>query len=81
MILTGVNSFFFPFNEIEILHPLTGQPHVGNDHADVFIEADDPPGLDDDPGRTRARTPDERPRKGKGQGLLRALGGRREDRR
>lgn len=39
MILTGVNSFFFPFNEIEILHPLTGQPHVGNDHADVFIEA------------------------------------------
>jgi major vault protein len=39
LILTGVNSFFFPFNEIEILHPLTGQPHVGNDHADVFIEA------------------------------------------
>ncbi|MCU0654718.1 MAG: hypothetical protein MUF64_05340 [Polyangiaceae bacterium] len=39
LVLTGVNSFFFPFNEIEILHPLTGQPHVGNDHADVFIEA------------------------------------------
>ena len=39
LILTGVNSFFFPFNEIEILHPLTGQPHVGNDHSDVFIEA------------------------------------------
>lgn len=39
MILTGVNSFFFPFNEIEILHPLTGQPHSGNDHSDVFIEA------------------------------------------
>jgi major vault protein len=33
LILTGVNSFFFPFNEIEILHPLTGQPHVGNDHS------------------------------------------------
>jgi major vault protein len=39
LLLTGVNSFFFPFNESEILHPLTGQPHVGNDHADVFIEA------------------------------------------
>jgi major vault protein len=39
LILTGVNSFFFPFNEIEILHPLTGQPHVGNNHSDVFIEA------------------------------------------
>jgi major vault protein len=39
LVLTGVNSFFFPFNEIEILHPLTGQPHVGNDHSDVFIEA------------------------------------------
>jgi len=39
LLLTGVNSFFFPFNEIEILHPLTGQPHVGNNHTDVFIEA------------------------------------------
>lgn len=39
LILTGVNSFFFPFNEIEILHPLTGRPHVGNDHSDIFIEA------------------------------------------
>lgn len=39
LIVTGVNSFFFPFNEIEILHPLTGQPHVGNDHTDIFIEA------------------------------------------
>jgi hypothetical protein len=39
MILTGVNSFFFPFNEIEILHPITGQPHSGNDHTDAFIEA------------------------------------------
>ncbi len=39
LILTGVNSFFFPFNEIEVLHPLTGQPHVGNDHSLVFIEA------------------------------------------
>jgi major vault protein len=39
LIMTGVNSFFFPFNEIEILHPLTGRPHVGNDHSDVFIEA------------------------------------------
>ncbi len=39
LILTGVNSFFFPFNEVEVLHPLTGRPHVGNDHSDVFIEA------------------------------------------
>ncbi len=39
LIATGVNSFFFPFNEIEILHPLTGQPHVGNDHSEIFIEA------------------------------------------
>lgn len=39
MILTGVNSFFFPFNEIEILHPLTGQPHIGNDHSEIFVEA------------------------------------------
>lgn len=39
LILTGVNSFFFPINEIEILHPLTGRPHVGNDHSDIFIEA------------------------------------------
>ena len=38
-ILTGVNSFFFPFNEVEILHPLNGQPHVGNDHSEIFIEA------------------------------------------
>lgn len=39
MILTGVNSFFFPFNEIEILDPLNGQPHFGNDHTETFIEA------------------------------------------
>jgi len=39
MIITGINTFFFPFIEAEILHPLTGQPHFGNDHADVFIEA------------------------------------------
>lgn len=38
-VLTGVNSFFFPFNEVEILHPLTGQPHVGNDHTEIFIDA------------------------------------------
>ena len=34
-----MNSFFFPFNEIEILHPLSGRPDVGNDHSDIFIEA------------------------------------------
>jgi hypothetical protein len=39
MIITGINTFFFPLIEAEILHPLTGQPHFGNHHADVFIEA------------------------------------------
>ncbi len=39
LVVTGINSFFFPFNEVEILHPLTGGPHVGNDHSEIFIEA------------------------------------------
>ncbi|MEO1270790.1 MAG: hypothetical protein AAFX99_22110, partial [Myxococcota bacterium] len=39
LLLTGVNSFFFPFNAVEVLHPHTGQPYVGNDHSDIFIEA------------------------------------------
>lgn len=39
LLITGVNTFFFPFNEIEILSPETGQPVFGNDHSNVFIEA------------------------------------------
>ncbi len=39
LLLTGVSTFFFPFNEIEVLSPDTGQAVVGNDHARVFIEA------------------------------------------
>src|ERR1043165_6715688 len=39
LLLTGVSTFFFPFNEIEVLSPETGQAVVGNDHSRVFIEA------------------------------------------
>jgi hypothetical protein len=39
LLLTGVSGFFFPFNEIEILSPQTGEAVVGNDHSNVFIEA------------------------------------------
>ncbi|MFO0616246.1 MAG: hypothetical protein U0414_26870 [Polyangiaceae bacterium] len=39
LLLTGVSTFFFPFNEIEVLSPESGQAVVGNDHERVFIEA------------------------------------------
>ena len=39
LLLTGVSTFFFPFNEVEVLSPDTGQAVVGNDHGRVFIEA------------------------------------------
>lgn len=39
LLLTGVSTFFVPFNEIEVLSPDTGQSVVGNDHSRVFIEA------------------------------------------
>lgn len=39
LLLTGVSTFFVPFNEIEVLAPETGQSVVGNDHSRVFIEA------------------------------------------
>ena len=39
LLLSGVSGFFFPFNEIEILSPQTGEAVVGNDHSNVFIEA------------------------------------------
>ena len=38
LLLTSVSTFFFPFNEIEVLSPETGQAVVGNDHSTVFIE-------------------------------------------
>jgi major vault protein len=39
LLLTGVSTFFVPFNEIEVLSPQTGEAVVGNDHRNVFIEA------------------------------------------
>jgi len=39
LLLREVNAFFFPFNEIEVLSPETGQAVVGNDHSSVLIEA------------------------------------------
>jgi hypothetical protein len=39
LLLSGVSGFFFPFNEIEVLSPSTGEAVVGNDHRNVFIEA------------------------------------------
>lgn len=39
LLLTGVSTFFVPFNEIEVLSPESGQAVVGNDHGRVFIEA------------------------------------------
>lgn len=39
LLLTGVSAFFFPFNEIEVLSPDSGLAVVGNDHAQVFVEA------------------------------------------
>ena len=39
LLLSGVSGFFFPFNEIEVLSPTTGEAVVGNDHSHVFIEA------------------------------------------
>jgi hypothetical protein len=39
ILLFGVSTFFFPFNEIEVLSPETGQAVVGNDHSRVFIES------------------------------------------
>jgi major vault protein len=38
LLLTNVSTFFFLFNEIEVLSPETGQAVVGNNHSTVFIE-------------------------------------------
>lgn len=39
ILLYGVNTFFFPFNEIEVLTPHSGEAVIGNNHESVFIEA------------------------------------------
>jgi hypothetical protein len=39
LIVRGLPSVFFPFIEAEIIHPLTRDPHVGNDHDEVIINA------------------------------------------
>jgi hypothetical protein len=39
LIVRGLPSVFFPFIEAEILNPLTREPHVGNDHDEVIINA------------------------------------------
>ena len=38
-IVRGRPSVFFPFNEAEVISPTTGEPHVGNDHDNVVLEA------------------------------------------
>ncbi len=38
-ILWGQPTVFFPFIEAEVIHPETGEPHVGNDHSTVVLEA------------------------------------------
>ena len=39
ILIYGVNTFFFPFNEIEVLSPHTGEAVLGNNHDQVFVEA------------------------------------------
>lgn len=39
LLVRGLPSVFFPFIEAEVLHPDTSEPHVGNDHDSVVIDA------------------------------------------
>lgn len=39
LLVRGLPSVFFPFIEAEVLHPDTSEPHVGNDHESVVIDA------------------------------------------
>ena len=39
LLVRGLPTVFFPFIEAEVLHPLTGELHVGNDHDSVIIDA------------------------------------------
>jgi hypothetical protein len=38
-IVRGKPTVFFPFNEAEIINPVTGEPHVGNDHDGIILNA------------------------------------------
>jgi hypothetical protein len=39
LIVRGLPSVFFPFIEAEVIHPQTREPHVGNDHDAVVLNA------------------------------------------
>ncbi|MCC7541001.1 MAG: hypothetical protein IT379_32580, partial [Deltaproteobacteria bacterium] len=39
LIVRGLPSVFFPFIEAEVIHPVSREPHVGNDHDTVVIQA------------------------------------------
>src|SRR5262249_27331036 len=39
LLVRGEPSVFFPFIEAEVLHPETREPHVGNDHEQVIVDA------------------------------------------
>ncbi|MBS2018335.1 MAG: hypothetical protein JST00_36045 [Deltaproteobacteria bacterium] len=39
LIVRGQPSVFFPFIEAEVVSPVTREPHVGNDHESVILEA------------------------------------------
>lgn len=39
LLVRGLPSVFFPFIEAEVLSPLTREPHVGNDHDGVIVQA------------------------------------------
>jgi len=39
LFVRGLPSVFFPFIEAEVLRPSSGEPHVGNDHDSVVINA------------------------------------------
>jgi major vault protein len=38
-IVRGRPTVFFPFNEAEVISPVTSEPHVGNDHDTVILNA------------------------------------------
>lgn len=38
-IIQGKPTVFFPFIQAEVINPNTGEPHVGNNHDDVIINA------------------------------------------
>lgn len=39
LLVRGMPSVFFPFIEAEVVHPHTREPHVGNSHDDIVIDA------------------------------------------